>query len=392
MKPVVLVTARWGDAQGEPAAVLRLLAGALSTRAPVEVFVLQTAGEKTSGAGVLRTRRDSVFDVHEVPAAPADPVQAGIVRTALGRSDSERLPDAAGSRLVELAGGRSPGVAEQIASLGPESVVLAGLETSWLAKALRPLLGRTRVVSVPLLSDGAMAGLPALRPLLTEVDAVAVLSRAERTLLATRPDSPGRSGDGTSPEVVELEVAFGFDRSAAESRTAATGGFEGGVVLMTGFPPGSPGAVRAPGHDYVRLALGPLAVAEVALERWSVSDPGRSFEVRARSRANLWRLLHQAVVCIDLRPGSVAARETIESLLLGTPVVVPEGTVAAEWAERSNGGLWYRDYRELFDAAKAIVDDPALRGQLGRQGREWAESVHGDQDRFAEQVARLVLR
>jgi hypothetical protein len=372
--------------------VLRLLAGALSTRAHLEIFVLQTAVEQTSGAGVLKTQRDSVFSVHEVPAAPADPVLAGIVRTALGRSGSGRLPDVAGSRLIELAGGRSPGVAEQIASLGPDSVVLAGLETSWLVGALRPLLGGARVVSLPLLGDGAIAGLPALRPLLTEVDAVAVFSRAESTLLATQRDWPGRSGPGAAPEVVELEVAFGFDRSAAESRTAATGGFEGGVVLMTGFPPGSPGAVRRPGHDYVRLALGPLAVAEVALDRWSISDTSRYFEVTARSRTNLWRLLHQAVVCIDLRPGSLAARETIESLLLGTPVVVPEGTVAAECAERSNGGLWYRDYRELFAAAKAIVDDPTLRDQLGRQGREWAESVHGDQQSFADEVARLVLR
>ena len=81
----------------------------------------------------------------------------------------------------------------------------------------------------------------------------------------------------------------------------------------------------------------------------------------------------------------------MESLLLGTPVVVPEGTVAAEHAERSNGGLWYRDYGELFDAAKAIVDSPSLRASLSVQGREWAERVHGDHGRFSEQAARLAF-
>jgi glycosyltransferase involved in cell wall biosynthesis len=164
------------------------------------------------------------------------------------------------------------------------------------------------------------------------------------------------------------------------------------VVLMTGYPPGAPGAVRSPGHDYVRRALGPIAVAEVAGDRWSVSDPGKALEMPAGSRTNLWRLLRHAEICIDLRPPGIVARETLESLLLGTPVVVPEGTVAAEWAERSNGGLWYRDYRELFDAAKAILDHPSLRARLGRQGRGWARMVHGNQGRFEGQVAQLVLR
>src|SRR5208283_39594 len=149
---------------------------------------------------------------------------------------------------------------------------------------------------------------------------------------------------------------------------------------------------RAPGHDYVRQALGPITVAEVALDRWLISDSRRATVVPVKpSRPNLWRLLRNAVACLDLRPQGIVGRETLESLLLGTPVVVPEGTVAAEHAERSNGGLWYRDFQELFDAGKAIVDDPSLRQRLGAQGREWAAEVHGDQRRFSEQVVRLVL-
>jgi glycosyltransferase involved in cell wall biosynthesis len=133
----------------------------------------------------------------------------------------------------------------------------------------------------------------------------------------------------------------------------------------------------------VRKALGPITFASVAADRWLISDTGKAFEVPVKaSRPNLWRLLRHTQVCLDLRPQSITARETLESLLLGTPVVVPEGTVAAEWAERSNGGLWYRDYQELFDAAKAVLDDARLRARLATQGRKWAEDVHGDQLRF----------
>lgn len=187
-------------------------------------------------------------------------------------------------------------------------------------------------------------------------------------------------------------MAFPINRPAAEQLMVGMSHFDRFVVLMTGFPDGSPGAVRSPGHDYVRRSLGPIAVAEVALGRWSVSDRRQSRLVPVKaSRPNLWKLLSHAEVCLDLRPQGIVGRETIESLLLGTPVVVPEGTVAAEHAERSNGGLWYRDYGELFDAAKAILDDASLRAGLSECGRAWAESVHGDQRRFSEQVARLAL-
>jgi hypothetical protein len=388
---VVLVTAQWGESQGEPAAVLRLVAGALSTRAEVEVVALGTAGGSRTTAGPVRTRLDSVFVVHDVPATRADPALAAVVRAALERSGSGRFPDIAGPRLAELAGGRAQGLPEQIAVLGPDTVVLAGLETWWLPDALRMPGGGTRVVSLPLLGDDAMGGLPQLRALLTEVDAVGVLSRGDTRHLPTAPAAPG-PGPGSAPEVIELDVAFAVHRNAAESQIAEMGDFGPYVVLLTGSPPGSPGAVRSPGHDYVRRALGPIAVAEVAAHRWSVSSPGKALEMPAGSRTNLWRLLRHAEICIDLRPQGIVARETLESLLLGTPVVVPEGTVAAEWAERSNGGLWYRDYRELFDAAKAILDHPSLRARLGRQGREWARMVHGNQGRFEDQVAQLVLR
>ena len=264
-----------------------------------------------------------------------------------------------------------------------------------MAGSLEAIRADVRVSSIPLAAGDPVAEPFELLALLCEVDAVGVCSRAEagqvrRRLAGTRLS--GRSGRSCAPDVVELDVAYPVNRSSADSQLVGMSDFGRYVVVLTGFPPGTTGAARAPGHDYVRRALGPVVVAEVGHDRWLISDRQRIVEVPVRpSRPNLWRLLRHAEVCLDLRPQGVIGRETLESLRLGTPVVVPEGTVAAEHAERSNGGLWYRDYRELFDAGRVVLDNAALRAALGEQGRTWAEQVHGDHGAFSEQVARLVL-
>ncbi len=390
MRRVVLVTARWGESHGESGAVVRLLAGALSARARVEVVSLLKAGlARDAPAG---TRHDGVFVVHELGATPAQNGRAGLLRAALAAGGGDRLPDVAGPRLVELYGGRAEGVEELIGSLRPESVLLAGPETWWLPERLTSGGHGPRVVSVPLLGDDPVGDLAPFDPLFDGVDAVGVLSRAESRRVAERSDGGDGSGAGRRPPISELEVAYGLNRPAADQLMVGMSHFGRFVVLLTGFPEGSPGAARSPGHDYVREALGPVAVAEVALDGWRISDrtKERAVPVKA-SRANLWKLLSHSEVCLDLRPQGITGRETIESLLLGTPVVVPEGSVAAEHASRASGGLWYRDYGELFDAAKAILDRPALRASLSVQGREWAERVHGDHERFTEQAARLAF-
>jgi len=392
VKRVVLVTARWGESYGESGAVIRLIAGSLSARAQVEVVSLRTSSVSSAANRPTSARRDSVFVVHELAATKARREHAGLLRAALAVRDESRLPEISGPRLAELQGGRAEGLEELIDSLRPDSVLLAGPETCWLPELVSATTPGARVVSVPLLGEDPFGDLTPLVPLVTEVDAVGVLSRIEARGLATRIEAHSSSTRSQLPEVTELDVAFAVNRPAAEQLMVGMSHFGRFVVVLTGFPDGSPGAARAPGHDYVREALGPIGVAEVALDRWRISDREKEREVPVGpSRPNLWKLLSHAVACLDLRPQGVVGRETLESLLLGTPVVVPEGTVAAEHAERSNGGLWYRDYRELFDAAKAIVDGPSLRAGLSEKGRDWAARVHGDQARFTEQVARLAL-
>ncbi|MGA3215275.1 MAG: glycosyltransferase [Acidimicrobiales bacterium] len=393
MRRIVLVTARWGDSHGESGVVLRLLAGALSGQAEVEVVSLVTSEPCPPHAEAVRTRRDSVFVVHEVPVKEPHRAHAGLLRAALAFGGGGRLPEISGPSLVELHRAQASGVVDLIASLGGDSVLLAGPETWWLPGALHLARAAPRVVSAPLLGDDPLLELAELGPLVSGLDAVGVLSRGERRRIAGRAQAaPSRLESSPPAEIVELDVAFAINRPAADQLMVGMSHFGRFVVLLTGFPEGSPAAERSPGHDYVRRLLGPFAVAEVSLGPWSVSDSRQSRVVPVKaSRPNLWKLLAHAELCLDLRPQGIVGRETLESLLFGTPVVVPEGTVAAEIAEASQGGLWYRDYGELFDAAKAILDSPSLRARLSREGRAWAEQVHGDQRRFSAQAVRLAF-
>ena len=56
------------------------------------------------------------------------------------------------------------------------------------------------------------------------------------------------------------------------------------------------------------------------------------------TRMDLWRLVAHANVCIDLRPGSYIARECVEALRFGTPIIVPECAGPAVVHAREGGG------------------------------------------------------
>jgi hypothetical protein len=106
--------------------------------------------------------------------------------------------------------------------------------------------------------------------------------------------------------------------------------------------------------------------------------------VAVDTRMDLWRLLAHARVTIDAAPGVVVARECIESLRFGTPILVPAPSSAVPHA-RAGGGRCYSDVAELLDH----VDDvsrPAVRDQLSREGKRYADANYGDARRFVDGV------
>lgn len=106
--------------------------------------------------------------------------------------------------------------------------------------------------------------------------------------------------------------------------------------------------------------------------------------VDVNTRMDLWRIIAHARVTVDLAPGRLLARECIESLRYGVPIVVPAGT-AGERLAREGGGLWFEDPAELLGCISAMDDQP-LRNHLGDSGRTMADEWYGTAARFVGRV------
>jgi hypothetical protein len=162
-------------------------------------------------------------------------------------------------------------------------------------------------------------------------------------------------------------------------------GFTGYILVLTdraASPPVEPptaaaGWLTSRFYDhYVVVVEGGAAAA------WK----GRALRgvVPVDTRTDLWRLLAHAQLTVDLAPGEVIARESIESLRFGTPIVVPEDTVAAAHA-RAGGGMAFADVRGLLNGVENLLDT-STRQSFSRKGSAYAEAVYGDPSAF---VARL---
>jgi hypothetical protein len=103
------------------------------------------------------------------------------------------------------------------------------------------------------------------------------------------------------------------------------------------------------------------------------------------TRMDLWRLMAHAAVCVDLAPGSFVARECVESLRLGTPVIVPAESPVAALHARASGGMVFSDAWELTEAMGKFSNE-ANRAAAAILGREYADAWFGE---AAPVVARI---
>jgi hypothetical protein len=106
------------------------------------------------------------------------------------------------------------------------------------------------------------------------------------------------------------------------------------------------------------------------------------------TRTDLWRLLAHARVTIDLAPGRIVARECIESLRFGTPIIVPHDSVARAHAD-AGGGMSFTNYAELLSCVSRLSDE-VTRETMSSQGWKYADARYGDQQAFVDSVARAL--
>ncbi|MHB1510319.1 MAG: glycosyltransferase [Acidimicrobiales bacterium] len=414
---VVIVTDAWASNGGEHAAATRFLAGAMALRARVIIVSIEDRSKLRSRPP--RLRYDGVFPVHSVAAPPdstdlwdgaagdrasgapgsagggwgagagagiaATSLRASLVRAALSRQPGGLLPEVAARGLLERAALVSEEAVAATMDQHPDVVVLAGPATFWMGEALPLGPTRPRVVLLPLCGDDPVLSSQAFRPIAERCDAIGVLSEVElhRVAAVLRADR--------SPDLRHIRLALPVNQLAAASAMAGVSTFGAYVLVISAFGD-DPASWRCPQHDYLRHFFGDVAIAEVRRHGWLVTGAGRRFDMTwTPTRVNLWRLMARASVTVDMRPPGPVGRETIESLLFGTPVVVPDSSVAAEHAANSNGGLWARNQGEMADCVRRLLDDDSLRSQLGANGARWARDNHSDTDAFVSEVIHLVL-
>ncbi|MHB1987708.1 MAG: glycosyltransferase [Acidimicrobiales bacterium] len=383
---VAIVVSQWGSDWGERRTAVRFVAGALALRADIVVVSLDDRSDPLSSPPP-RTF-DGIFPVHSATAEVNSPAVDRMLRASLSRQPGPPLTgsEVASKRLLETWTQASPEALAILDQLKPDAVVLAGAETFWVARALPVGPRRPRVVVLPLLGTDELLASPALAPLAELADGIGTFSRAEHALAA------GSIG-ARRPELLRrVRLSFPVNRQGAQAGLAGMATFGRYLLVVSGWPDDDPDASTAPPHDYLRSALGDISIAEVRSGRWLVTSGGRRYDVPwAASRMNLWRLMARAVVTLDVRVPGPIGREAVESMLFGTPVVVPAGSVAAEHAKVSNGGLWYGSPGEMLDAVSYFVDHPADRARLARAGQQWAEREHGNTTAMISDVTELAL-
>jgi hypothetical protein len=111
--------------------------------------------------------------------------------------------------------------------------------------------------------------------------------------------------------------------------------------------------------------------------------------VHVDTRMDLWRLLAHAAVCIDLAPGAHIARECIEALRFGTPIIVPDDSGPAVLHARAGGGATFGDPGELI-ASVTTLRDEAFRSAASETGRHYADARYGNAGAFVDRVRALL--
>ena len=135
--------------------------------------------------------------------------------------------------------------------------------------------------------------------------------------------------------------------------------------------------------------------ADVVVVENAVASAWRGRALRGKvsvdTRMDLWRLLAHANVCIDLAPGAHIARECVESMRFGTPIVVPESSGPAAVHARASGGATFADASELL-AGVASFQSEAHKAEAARSARHYGDAHYGDPAALVRRVEALLGR
>ena len=155
-------------------------------------------------------------------------------------------------------------------------------------------------------------------------------------------------------------------------------GFTGYELVLAGSNPD--GDALPPEAAWITAAFHDrdvIVVEDGTASAWK----GRALRGRVAvdTRMDLWRLVAHANVCIDLGPGRHLARECVEAMRFGTPVVVRQDSGAAASHVDLGGGSAFDDPYELLNAV-ARLHEVAARTEASARARHYASASYGSPD------------
>jgi hypothetical protein len=330
--PVLLLSSTWDGADFERSFVMRILAGAISRRRPVDIV---TPGPPRS------PRADGLFDVHQIGT---------------GSPDDRTWPLPGGARWP---------------AVDPPAVVLVHADDAGamaLAQKFAP--------SAPLVALAGSAG---------------PVSQADALITVTpdRRDAMAAANPEVASEVYDTGLHIPVNPFVTKRPHSGIGFVDYVLVLTDRVGPGNDGSDPTPWVAWLAARFPrqhTMVIEDGVATVWQWRSRRGAIDVETRT--DLWRLFAHARGVIDLRPGPLVARECVEAQLVGTPIVAPTGSIGAEHAA-AGGGLPFSDVGELLGAV-ASLEDRGVRDQLGKQGRTMAEDRYGHPDRLVDRMAHIV--
>jgi hypothetical protein len=382
---VAVLAPRWHGTD-EVRWAVRQVAGALACSA--NVHVITTQGDRP------RNYDDGVFVVHELATEDhAADRKRDLVLAALGASTDNRASRGRVSpapfasedpSLLELLVGTNsdpwrPGSA-CLSQIAPDVIVLTDYRQAGALDVVDKYRTDAHLVLVPLGTDLRGMTLSVFARLFERADAVLVFTESER----------GASASLVAQDKIHLvSLPLAVNQSVNAEPHQHAGGDRDYMLVIPGKPSGS--GSSGPWADLLRARFPDRAVVVAGSGVLEVYKPGSQPLVvpAARSTSDLLRLMAWARMTVDARPGSLFARRSLQSLMFGTPIIVPEGSRAQEHAETGSGGLWFDGPGELFSCVETMLD-PEVHDSLGSQGRRYALDRYGSTASFIERVG-LVL-
>jgi hypothetical protein len=369
---IAVLTTRW-ESKTEAGWATRQVAGALACA--VDVHVITPQGSSP------RQRTDSVFTVHEMgtPSGASAEIRRDLLIEAISETGSGAAPRLLPEfgRLLDrdLMDGWK-GASDLISGLQPDIVVIAGHQLVGALDAVDRVAPQVPVVLLALGTDLNSVAFPHFGRVFDRAQVVLTITETERLAIIEH--------HGGADRVHCVGAPLAANPSSLNEPNTWVGKTDYVFVITSTKTHADEEPVALARLVRLRFPEHPVGIS--ATDAFSVWHQGRLGEGWPVERSSdLARLMAWARVVVDLRPGPLFGRRCVDSLLYGTPIIVPGNSRAREHAELGGGGLWFDTPGELAWCVEAMLD-PEVRAAFSAQGQAYAEEAYGSTDGFIQRV------